>query len=150
MTSWQRKDMLGRLKAMTANTVRHWIDGLTETGEEIGCCRLEYADDDKHIYSALMGWHDLDGKSVIAWKIGRQPRNRMLQCDFDIDFEMPFDPDTGEVDDTLNVIGAPTKRKVNETVTILECPPVDYDGVAKEMRREARRIADKWLRRLEE
>lgn len=55
-----------------------------------------------------------------------------MQCDLDVDFEMPYDPETGDVDDTLHVLDpAPeTKRGWEREATVA--------------RKEARRIWREW------
>lgn len=132
------------LKLLNANTVRGWWDWLVETGA--GCCHLEYTQDDRHAYSVCMGWHDCDRDGwQIAWKIGRQSHTNIMQCDFDMDFEMPYVEETGDVDDTIVVLGSPTEVKVNETVSVLRNPPIRWGEVANDMKREARRIAKYWV-----
>lgn len=48
-----------------------------------------------------LGWHDNGEDWVIAYKVGRITS---LQCDFDVDFPMPYDCETGDVYDTCNTI----------------------------------------------
>lgn len=118
------------LGAMSGFMLKQWWDSLTAT--KCGCCHLEYAvdDNDRQVYSVCMGWHDADDRPVIAWKIGRQSSISAMQCDFDFDFEMPYDPESGEVDDTL--------------VTI-ETEPADWNEIVKDIRAAARRIAKTWV-----
>lgn len=118
------------LGVMNRLMLKQWWDGLM--ADKCGCRHLEYAVDgnDGQVYSVCMGWHNADDKPVIAWKIGRQSSINAMQCDLDIDFEMPYDPESGEVDDTL--------------VTI-ETEPADWSGVIKDIRTAARRIAKTWV-----
>ncbi len=132
------------LKMINAKTVRGWWDWLVEA--QCGCCHVEYARDDRHAYSVCMGWHDcgLEGWKI-AWKIGRQSHRNIMQCDLDVDFDMPYVEETGDVDDTLVVLGSPTEVKDNETISVLRSPRIKWGEVAKDMKREARRIAKDWL-----
>lgn len=136
---------LPELRRLNGKVVKSWWDWLVET--QYGCCSLEYESDDRHRYCVCMGWHDYDREGCwkIAWKIGRQSRRNIMQCDFDVDFEMPYVEATGDVDDTLVVLGSPEKVKVDETVSVLKSPPIEWDEVAKDMKREARRIAKEWI-----
>ena len=56
-----------------------------------------------------------------------------MQCDFDTDFEMPYDEETGDVDDTLRLVEFP------ETATMKE-----WNAIASEMRKTARRVWKDW------
>lgn len=152
---------IGNLKELTGKMVRNWNEWLRVEGE--GCCSLCFDSTDKYIYCVCMGWRlvDIDdGPGVpvvvgnctmptnkshqewrIYWKIGRQTRNNIMQCDFDIDFEMPFDPETGYVDDT------------SEEVECTEVKPMtwskpkgyrDWNALASYMRKQARRVFKEW------
>lgn len=58
-------------------------------------------DDTRTLALALVvGWLDDDGKGgcVPAAKIAVQPRNSIMQCDYDVDWDMPY-RDDGEVYD---------------------------------------------------
>jgi len=141
----------GKLSEITGKTVRSWYEWLDKEGN--GCSSLCYQSDDKYNYAVCMGWHDLGDVPkeknyshwVIAWKIGRQTRNNVMQCEFDIDFEMPYNED-GDLDDTLETI----ERKVVKHGCIGHPrmgAPVGYkswDELARQMRKTARRIWDTW------
>lgn len=111
------------LKRLNGMTVKRWWEWLNDVQQ--GCCHLEYAQDDKYVYSVCMGWLG----DMIAWKIGRQSHNNAMQCDFDIDFEMPYNEESGEVDDTTAFLG----------------DEFDWKEVAKDMKREAKRVAEAWI-----
>lgn len=61
-------------------------------------------------WAIVLGWADgfeedpndecMDGTYRICAKLAFQPTNSMLQCDYDIDWLMPYDENTSEVDDT--------------------------------------------------
>ena len=126
----------GKLSEITGKTIKSWYEWLDKEGD--GCSSLCFESDDRYNYAVCMGWHNLgDGPKetnynhwVIAWKIGRQTHNNIMQCDFDVDFEMPRDPD-GDLDDTLQAVEFP------ETADMAE-----WDAMASEMRSEAERIWD--------
>lgn len=133
-----------KLNRIDGEAVKSWWNWLVET--QCGCSSLEYASDGRYRYCVCMGWHDYgDSDYVIAWKIGRQSHNNISQCDFDMDFEMPYVKETGDVDDTLVVLGKPATDKVNETIAVLGSTPIKWGEVARDMKREARRIAREWI-----
>lgn len=113
------------------------VDGLVKT--QGGCCHLKFDTDAKNDYCICVGWHDYtgdpkdgDSRYKIAWKIGRQSVRNVMQCDFDIDFEMPYNPETGDIDDTLHVLDPLPKTKR------------DWEREATLARKEARRIWREW------
>ena len=65
--------------------------------------------DDKNDWAIVLGWADgfeedatdpcTDGTWRICAKMAFQPWNGIMQCDYDIDWQMPYDKVTGEVDD---------------------------------------------------
>lgn len=131
----------GSLRDVTGKFVEESVEWLRR--EQCGCCAICFASDGVDNYAVCIGWHHYDdrlrsdGKFVavwkIAWKVGRQSRNNMMQSDFDIDFEMPYNLDSGELDDTLEVVEA-EDRLARET----------WDGIASRMRRTARRVWKAW------
>lgn len=60
-------------------------------------------------WAIVLGWADgfekypnddnLDGTWRICAKCAYQSKNNVMQCDYDIDWDMPYDEETGEVDD---------------------------------------------------
>jgi len=121
----------GKLKEITGKTVKDWYEWLDDNQE--GCCSFVFESDGRNRYCVCMGFHDVGDRWEIAWKIGRQSHNNVMQCDFDLDFEMPYDEETGDVDDTLCVIEFP------ETATMKE-----WNSLATEMRKAARRVWKDW------
>lgn len=175
------------LKDLTGKMVKEWYKRLIET--QMGCCSLHFASSDKYRYCVCMGWqsgygpaedervHDgygtynawvppvtpgeKDGGWRICWKIGRQTHNNVMQCDYDIDFEMPFvteamakaDPslEEGIVDDTeeeLNLWwGNVITGKNNSFIVKSLGVPVGYknwNDLAAKMRKAARRVWREW------
>lgn len=124
-----------------AECTGEWLKGCVRrlVKENGGCCHLRIDTDVENDYCICVGWHDCtgnpkdgDSRYKLAWKIGRQLHISVMQCDLDIDFEMPFNPKTGDVDDTLHVLDPlpETKR--------------DWEREATLARKEARRIWREW------
>jgi hypothetical protein len=98
----------------------------------------------------------------ICWKIARQTHNNAMQCDYDIDFEMPYvtaymaavDPELveGDVDDTNSDIvlkwgKVVTKGRNGHIESMRLGAPVYYrswDDFAKFVRKIARRVWRDW------
>ncbi len=124
---------LKRLKAITGKTVKDWYGWLVD--EQCGCCHAVFADDATWNWSVCMGWHSAGarGQWTVAWKIGRQTRNNIMQTDLDLDFEMPYDPETGDVDDTLETLD-----------DVGGWTAADWRAVAKSMRETAVAVYNRW------
>lgn len=129
------------LKEVTGSWLRDsfaWLNA-----EQMGCCSICFASDSKYDYSVCIGWHDLgDGPKedgyhhwVIAWKIGRQTLNNAMQCDFDVDFEMPYNEETGDVDDTVEKIEVDGRKPAGYK---------SWGALASHIRKEAQRIWYDW------
>ena len=126
-----------KIAECTGKWLKGCIDWLVKT--QGGCCHLKFDTDAKNDYCICVGWHDYtgdpkdgDSRYKLAWKIGRQSIRNVMQCDFDIDFEMPYNPETGDVDDTLHVLDPLPKTKR------------DWEHEATLARKEARRIWREW------
>lgn len=122
----------GKLDEITGDAVRKAHATLWAEGD--GCWAVCFATDSKYNYAVCIGWHDTGDGWMVAWKIGRQTTNNVMQCDFDVDFEMPYDPETGDVDDTLDVIDPENGGFNAET----------WDSYAKRIREEASRVWERW------
>lgn len=123
----------GSLKDVTGRFTRESVEWLREQSN--GCCSICFATDDRYNYAVCIGWHDIGDEWVLAWKIGRQTLNNVMQCDFDVDFEMPYSDESGDIDDTL------------ETIEVVKGKPVGYRSwadLASRMRDEARRVWYDW------
>lgn len=114
--------MKKKIDILDGKMLHDWYSDLQKSHE--GCWHLRFAWDDNYVYSVCMGWTTGDDKAVIACKIGRQTHNNCMQCDLDIDFEMPYNEETDDVDDTWREVSAEE----------------DWDTLAKELRSDARRI----------
>ena len=66
-------------------------------------------DDKGNVWAIVLGWADgfdateqddcMDGTWRLCAKLAYQPNNSIMQCDYDIDWMMPYDEVSGEVDD---------------------------------------------------
>ena len=140
----------GKLKEVDGEFVRSAVEWLLD--EQTGCSSICFATDSKYDYAVCVGWHQAGPERIangdgtfrnapgddgwrVAWKIGRQTPNNVMQCDFDIDFEMPYSLESGDVDDTVEVI------------EVKDGKPVGYKSwneLATTMRKTARRVWKDW------
>lgn len=162
------------LKKLDGKMARDWYKWLRDT--DMGCCSVWFASTDKYRYCVCMGWRKVDvydgpgewrqignmryqeQKSHeewrIYWKIGRQTHNNIMQCDLDIDFEMPYvtkamakaDPMLceGDVDDTSEEVKC--KKIVHPKSWRWSTPAGyrDWNALAAYMRKTARRVYRQW------
>lgn len=89
-----------------------------------GCCFQKVAETDNGTsLFIVLGWSDgydvaapgtpnADGTYRINSKIAYQHSNNIMQCDFDVDWNQPYNVETGEVDDTSTEVVA-TVAEVN-------------------------------------
>ena len=83
------------MKKTKANGTYHWILG---------------RDEDDNDWAIVLGWADgfepnedddcMDGTYSLCAKIAYQPYNSLMQCDYDIDWIMPYNKESGDVDET--------------------------------------------------
>ena len=120
-----------KLADITGKVLKSWYEDLEESQE--GCCSFLYNSDAKHNYFVCMGFVP-DGKDEwkIATKIGWQEFNNCMQTDFDINFCIPYDEDTGIVDDTCSVLD-PIPKTMRE-----------WNSLASGLKFEARRVFKEW------
>ena len=162
------------LKEVTGKELKEWYKWLVH--EKEGCCAVRFASTEKYRYCVCMGWHHYDDEMVedghgnpvtgrcgvkyrpiwkIAWKIGRQTHNNAMQCDFDIDFEMPYvteamakaDPKlcAGDIDDTLEIVSAGKRTTIyRETKFSAPTGYRSWEDFAKYVRKTARRVWRDW------
>ena len=163
------------LTEVTGRQLKEWFDFLHKANE--GCGSVVYATTDKYRYCVCMGWRKVDiddgpgepvtiGKCTmdtrkshtewrIYWKIGRQTHNNIMQCDLDIDFEVPYvtekmakaDPDLveGDCDDTSEEVVCRWKRLVRGKWEW--AAPEGYrswNALAAHVRKQARRVYRDW------
>ena len=177
------------LEEVTGKELKKWWEWLVR--EQAGCCSVHFASTDKYRYCVCMGWRSgfgpaseekwvgkdgrlrpsfcppVDQKEAadgwrICWKIGRQTHNNIMQCDYDIDFEMPYvteamakaDPslEEGHVDDTDETVdlkwGRVFTKGRNGRIDRMELgAPIGYrswEDLARTVRKTARRVFREW------
>jgi len=128
---------------VTADELKKAADYLASTKEEGGCYRWKvYAntEDNKDI-SIVLGWTDgfdkndpdkdkyQDDTWRLAVKVGYQPSNSIMQCDYDIDFYLPYNPDTGDVCDDCEYC-------IYETT--------DFEALAKDINKNTSWVIKHW------
>lgn len=101
-----------------AKELKEAAEWLADNKESGGCYRFHTVEmDDRGInknVSIVLGWTDgFDSKEQdkysddtwrLAVKVGYQPVNSMMQCDYDIDFNQVYDRETGDVYDSEIVL----------------------------------------------
>lgn len=104
--------MKTKLGKIDGKTLKGWVAWLKD--QDCGCCHRAVGLTDRHEVDVCVGWHNYgDGPKdkdyanwKICWKIGWQTFNNAMQCDFDIDFDMPYPcNEQGDVYDTVSEIG---------------------------------------------
>lgn len=169
------------LMSLTGKVVKDWFTWLQKDQE--GCCSIWFDSTGKYRYVVCMGWHHYDDEPVldesgnhvrengfakfkpvwkVAWKIGRQTHNNIMQCDFDLDFEMPYVTEKmakesksmyeGDVDDTVEVVECEKIIPKSFSGSRKEIPvkwsaPIGYrswNDLAATMRKTARRVFRDW------
>ena len=113
-------------KKIDGKTAKKWYEWLKK--ENMGCCHLSVGQTAKNDICICMGWHDDGEDGSIAWKIGQQSFRNAMQTDLDIDFDMPYDPETGDVYDTLSYLDGADSRDF------------DWDSLADEMNSTAQEV----------
>lgn len=94
---------------------RKLIQEFTAAVEEMRCTHQNgtyywiIGEDEENDWAIVLGWADgfdemeddnnLDGTWRICAKMAFQSKKSIMQCDYDIDWDMPYDKITGEVDD---------------------------------------------------
>ena len=68
-----------------------------------------HTDENNNDWAIVLGWADgfeaketddcMDGTWRLCTKLAYQPHNSIMQCDYDVDWTMPYDEDTMEVND---------------------------------------------------
>lgn len=119
---------------INGETLRGWVIWLLQ--EDMGCCHKKVGNTHTKEIDIVVGWHQTGEGWQPAWKIGMQSFANAMQCDMDIDFEMPYDETTGEVYDTLQTI----EGDINQ---------IDWDALAQEINETAAKVY-KWRKGYEE
>ena len=176
------------LREVTGKELKKWWEWLVR--EQAGCCSIHFASTEKYRYCVCMGWRSGYGPASeelwldedwkwspafcppvtpseekdgwrICWKIGRQTHNNIMQCDYGVDFEMPYVTEAmakadpwlveGDVDDTNDAVllkwGKATKDRNGRIKSMRLGAPVGYRSwgdFAKYVRKTARRVWRDW------
>ena len=117
--------MRTKLPKIDGKTLKNWYEWLKE--QDCGCCHMKIGDTELHEVDVCMGWHQYEEEETrdevsgsrrfkpvwkIAWKIGWQGFHNAMQCDLDVDFDMPGPcNEYGDVYDTLSEVGEPGTMK---------------------------------------
>lgn len=80
----------------------------------IGCCHWDLGEINGNTWAICLGWesgYESDKSDPfsydemhLAMKLAYQPQNSIMQCDYDIDWLMPYDPETSAVDDNEETV----------------------------------------------
>ena len=127
-----------------AKQLKESADDLADHKEQGGCFRFNTVEmDDKDInknVSIVLGWtdgfdeNDIDKDKYqsdtwrLAIKVGSQPVNSIMQCDYDVDFNQVYDKETGDVYDT----------------EICLYPDSDFEKVANDIVTEFNYVLSSW------
>lgn len=96
---------------ITSDQLKNAADYLASTKEQGGCYHWKVCSQGDKDIAVVLGWTQFpdeaddckdkyyDDDFRLAVKVGYQPSNSMMQCDYDIDFNLPYNPDTGDVYD---------------------------------------------------
>ena len=117
--------MRTKLPKIDGKTLKNWYEWLKE--QDCGCCHMKIGDTELHEVDVCMGWHQYEEEETrdevsgsrrfkpvwkIARKIGWQGFHNAMQCDLDVDFDMPGPCNKyGDVYDTLSEVGEPKTAK---------------------------------------
>lgn len=117
--------MRTKLPKIDGKTLKGWYEWLKD--QDCGCCHMKIGDTELHEVDICMGWHQYEEEETrdevsgsrhfkpvwkIAWKIGWQGFHNAMQCDLDVDFDMPGPcNEYGDVYDTLSEVGEPKTMK---------------------------------------
>lgn len=127
---------------VTAEELQKAADYLVSTKEQGGCYHWKICantDDNKDI-SIVLGWTQFpdeddsnkdryyDDGFRLATKVGYQPSNSMMQCDYDIDFNLPCTKENDVCDDCEYCIYETT----------------DFEALAKDINSKASWVIKHW------
>ena len=93
-------------------------------------------DENNNDWAIVLGWSDgfeadetddcMDGTWRLCAKLACQPNNSIMQCDYDVDWTMPYNAETGDTDD--NELSIYPDTNIEEAVSwLLKC----YESYAK-------------------
>lgn len=152
----KRRKLKGPLSEVTGRWLKESYKWLV--ANNCGCCHVAFAESGTHRISVCVGWSSEGPEAyVVAWKIGWQTFNSAMQCDFVLDFGMPWntkaycDRKNAELKargklskDNMYVVGT-----VYDTEETIELKPGgttphryrDWNALAARIRKTAREVA---------
>lgn len=104
--------------------IKSFVNAVKEMAQhKEGCYHwLLGTDNNGNNWAIVLGWADgyeedntdelSDGTWHLAAKVAYQPHNSIMQCDYDVDWTMPYDEDTGDVWDTDTTVYLNDNHKV--------------------------------------
>lgn len=95
---YNRKQLLKEIKQVVEKELK-----LPKEEKTIGTYFWKLHKNDKFTWAIVLAWDENVfnfGDKVLFGKVAFQPNNSMMQCDYDVDWTMPYNKETGEVDDT--------------------------------------------------
>ena len=128
-------------KYVTAKELKKAADYLVDIKEEGGCYHWKIANKDNKNICIVLGWINnfdeddpdkdkyQDGPWRLAVKVGYQPDNSVMQSDYDVDFNLPYNPETGVGYDDCEYC-------IYETT--------DFDELAKDINYMASYVIEHW------
>ena len=108
----------------TEKLIKNFSNAVIEMSESDFCGTYYWylgTDNNRNDWAIVLGYQDYDGDgNKLYAKLAFQPSNSIMQCDYDIDWLMPYDKDTGEVYD--NEMSVYSSEDAKEIVTwLLKC-----------------------------
>ena len=126
---------------VTAKELKEAADYLASTKEQGGCYRWKICantDDNKDIYIVL-GWTKYEYNNGntkyydegynLAVKVAYQPSNSIMQSDYDIDFNLPYNLHDGEIDNDFEYLLTDT---------------TDFNSIAKDLNSNVSWLIKHW------
>ena len=152
----KRRKIKGPLSKITGKWLKKSFKWLVD--ENCGCCSVNFAESGTHCISVCVGWMDNGTENgCIAWKIGWQTFNNIMQADLDIDFDMPWNTEAycEKMNAQLKARGELSKHNryvvgdVYNTEETIELKPGrttpigyrDWNALAAFIRKTARKVA---------
>lgn len=97
-----------------AKNIKNIITNIPADNAYTGCWYWRLGQIGNQDFAIVIGWepgYETDKQDPLCWdnhhlaiKLGYQPHNSIMQCDFDVDWTMPYDPETGNIEDTCTAI----------------------------------------------
>ena len=95
---YNRKQLLKEITEVVKRELK-----LSKEEQSIGTYHWNLHDDCKFTWAIVLAWQENVyefGDNVLFGKVAFQPNNSAMQCDYDIDWIMPYNEKTGDCDDT--------------------------------------------------